>query len=574
MKIFEAALAADDFVPYTAENRNNLLGKVIELMELIDSGEHDNSIALREKAASLAPKLHITTRQMILFTLVLHAQKDNAVSMSEIAKSIAKPKIYLQQFKNDFEELRQKRLLRMYCGMGRMNHDADREITSYIVPDAVTDELGCKTEWTEKKHAQLSKVEFFDELGSLFDQCFEDAISAGYFSTELSLLVSNNSHLEFVQTVNKYKLSWDDCLLLLCFCNQTVGDNQNVQYQAIESICGSHCRAMRIWHELQKEEHRLQKMQIVEAAIQEGGFGNTESFCLTSKAQDILLGDMAEKQLTKKQVKGLIDHETIVVKELRYNRDERGRIERLESLLAQDSFHDVCKCLEAGNMRLGFTCLFSGEPGTGKTETVLQLAKKTARDVMKVDIASTKTKWFGESEKLIKGIFDRYRTLVRDAEEKKYNAPILFFNEADGILGKRQSLSGEHNGPLQTENAIQNIILDEMENLNGILIATTNLAANLDRAFERRFLYKIEFSRPDCESRKAIWQSMFPDLADNDAEDLASTFEFSGGQIENIARKRLVDAVLFDEPSNMDAMLALCREEKMDKEKRQIGFCS
>jgi hypothetical protein len=35
---------------------------------------------------------------------------------------------------------------------------------------------------------------------------------------------------------------------------------------------------------MQKEEQRLQKMQLVEADIQEGGFGNPESFCLTQRA--------------------------------------------------------------------------------------------------------------------------------------------------------------------------------------------------------------------------------------------------------------------------------------------------
>lgn len=44
-----------------------------------------------------------------------------------------------------------------------------------------------------------------------------------------------------------------------------------------------------------------------------------------------------------------------------------------------------------------------------------------------------------------------------------------------------------------------------MENLNGILIATTNLQDNMDRAFERRFLYKIQFDRPDVQSRGKIW---------------------------------------------------------------------
>lgn len=86
------------------------------------------------------------------------------------------------------------------------------------------------------------------------------------------------------------------------------------------------------------------------------------------------------------------------------------------------------------------------------------------------------------------------------------------------------------------ENSIQNIILQEIEQLDGILIATTNLAENMDKAFERRFLYKIQFEKPDLNCRTQIWQAMIPPLNDADASYLAGKYDFSGGEIENIAR--------------------------------------
>jgi SpoVK/Ycf46/Vps4 family AAA+-type ATPase len=77
----------------------------------------------------------------------------------------------------------------------------------------------------------------------------------------------------------------------------------------------------------------------------------------------------------------------------------------------------------------------------------------------------------------------------------------------------------------QMENSMQNIILQEIENLDGILIATTNLTQNIDKAFDRRFLYKIEFKKPEIQVRKSIWKSMFPDLSGRDAFMLASNFD-------------------------------------------------
>jgi AAA+ superfamily predicted ATPase len=113
----------------------------------------------------------------------------------------------------------------------------------------------------------------------------------------------------------------------------------------------------------------------------------------------------------------------------------------------------------------------------------------------------------------------------------------------------------------------------EMENLNGILIATTNLTKNLDKAFERRFLYKIEFGKPELETRRALWQSMLPELSKNDADLLASRFDFSGGQIENILRKRQVDLVLEGKEPSLDALIAYCKDESMIKETGlRIGF--
>jgi len=112
--------------------------------------------------------------------------------------------------------------------------------------------------------------------------------------------------------------------------------------------------------------------------------------------------------------------------------------------------------------------------------------------------------WVGGSEKNIKALFERYRQYVKKIENK----PVLFFNEADAIIGKRMEFNDKSRAVDQMENTVQNIILQEMENLDGILIATTNLTKNMDTAFERRFLYKITFNKPEKEVRHHIWKSM------------------------------------------------------------------
>jgi SpoVK/Ycf46/Vps4 family AAA+-type ATPase len=224
--------------------------------------------------------------------------------------------------------------------------------------------------------------------------------------------------------------------------------------------------------------------------------------------------------------------------------------------------------MKAQKMRCGFACIFYGSPGTGKTETVLQLARMTGRNIMQVNISEVKSCWVGESEKNIKAIFDRYREQAKKAKL----APILLFNEADAVIGKRKE--GADRAVDKMENSIQNIILQEMETLDGIMIATTNLEQNMDKAFERRFLYKVKFNKPSVEVRSHIWQSMIPVLSDKESLALAEKYDFSGGQIENIARHYAIDNVLHGDGENrLDRLFAYSDSERFEKkEQRKIGF--
>ncbi len=121
---------------------------------------------------------------------------------------------------------------------------------------------------------------------------------------------------------------------------------------------------------------------------------------------------------------------------------------------------------------------------------------------------------------------------------------------------------------------IKDIILQEMGNLDGILIATTNLAQNMDKAFERRFLYKIKFEKPTVEARMSMWHEMIPYLKEEDTRILAIKHEFSGGQIENIARHYTIGNILHGKSENViEELSAYCDNERLEtKGIRKIGF--
>ena len=106
------------------------------------------------------------------------------------------------------------------------------------------------------------------------------------------------------------------------------------------------------------------------------------------------------------------------------------------------------------------------------------------------------------------------------------------------------------------------------------MIATTNLVQNMDAAFERRFLYKVKFEKPELAQRTKIWQSMMIRLSDDTAAKLASSFDFSGGQIENITRKCDIESILYgDEYVTEEKIEQYCQEEKIVRRcSSRIGF--
>lgn len=317
--------------------------------------------------------------------------------------------------------------------------------------------------------------------------------------------------------------------------------------------------------------HRLFEDGLIEHACVDG-MAITSRFVLTGKCKELLEGfePQGNKGLEiNPHAQGVIPHTNIKEKAMFYNTTEQQQIERLTNLLSQENLPVVQQRLTDQGMRKGFACLFYGAPGTGKTETVLQIARRTGRDILQVDIANMRDKFVGETEKNIKAVFDSYRRVCKCCEVM----PILFFNEADAIFNKRTE--NVEKSVDKMDNAMQNIILQEMENLEGILIATTNLTSNLDKAFERRFLFKVEFRIPEVPVKQQLWSSMLQGLTDEEAHRLAVNYNFSGGQIENIARQRAIDFILSGKQASLEDIEGYCKAEMIGRshnKRSAIGF--
>jgi DNA polymerase III delta prime subunit len=373
----------------------------------------------------------------------------------------------------------------------------------------------------------------------------------------------------FVQKLKSFRLGVSEEALLLVFSHLFVNNNDdNIGYHDLNFFYDKRYEWNYIRSRLVNNTHVLLDVKMIEYN-NDDGFVNRESFRMTWKAKQMLFPELSLASMRQDiNRKGLIKNEDIVEKQLFYDKDVAAQVTDLGQLLEEEHYREICERLKGKGYRSGFTCLFYGAPGTGKTETVLQLARKTGRDIMQVNVTEIRSKWVGDSEKNIKAIFDNYRRKVRDCE----HTPILLFNEADAIISRRKE--GVEHSVDKMENTIQNIILQEMETLDGILIATTNLEQNMDKAFERRFLYKVKFNKPTLEVRSHIWLSMIPSLECETATLLAQKFDFSGGQIENIARHYTIDSILHgDSVNTQETLLRHCENEQLDnRNNRRIGF--
>jgi AAA+ superfamily predicted ATPase len=211
----------------------------------------------------------------------------------------------------------------------------------------------------------------------------------------------------------------------------------------------------------------------------------------------------------------------------------------------------------------GTTMLFYGPPGTGKTATAEAIARQLGRKLGYVQYDKLYSKWFGDSEKHIRQVF----------EEAKEAECVLVFDEADACFGRRlHELHSADRG----HNAITNILMQEIERFRGLVILTTNREFAFDKAFERRILLRLEFPVPGVEERERIWRLFLgkcprlePDVS---FTVLAERFPLTGGYIKNAVIKAVTAAAREDRAITMADLEQAAKEELGNRREKAIGF--
>lgn len=547
----------------------NLADTLNNILDIIDNNCTDAGGAIHilpnnlepfsEETAYLKDRMNLEPFQSILFAVIIITHANGRCNLNNVGKRLGKSYLQMLSYSKDIFALRDRGLIRL---KGTNDISVPGEVMESIMSDKVFEQPPIEGLNTR---ALLRRI--FNCVKHLYDGDY----SPYQFVDEVQILLDANPQTSYASACEKYKVTptrmspFDRALFhVLAYLyirrDYTIFDMGDVEdYFKDEETMDT----MRDFYD--SGNLGLQIVGIIEPAKGEG-IRDSASFSFKEDVVRDLFADIKVKASNLKTV-DINDLAGKPAKQLFYNTEEKRQIERLGNLLEEDSLQKVFSSMKEKGLRTGMICLFYGDPGTGKTETVYQMARRTGRGILEADVAKLRNCYIGETEKNMRALFSDYRK----ACEENDRMPILLFNEADAILGKR--MEGAVKAVDRMENSVQNILLQEMETFEGIMIATTNLLGNLDPAFERRFLFKIRFNKPEMEPRSKIWLSQIPSLSQDDALSLAGEFAFSGGQIENVVRKYTIDSVLTGQEGGFEQLCQFCREESVGQTKRnKIGF--
>jgi SpoVK/Ycf46/Vps4 family AAA+-type ATPase len=338
-----------------------------------------------------------------------------------------------------------------------------------------------------------------------------------------------------------------------------------------------------------QKDGRLIKERIIEictAGRSIFGGERIEAVKLNNKIKWVLLGE--KKRQKKEKMKGDNFFEVVkpsvaldkVILHPKTNEELKIAVEKIQgntsNLLAEWGIKGSLQQAESIKMKkrlFSVIMLFYGPPGTGKTLAANAAAHTLNRSLITFDCSKIVSMWFGESQKNVKKIFDKYKEMAKGMRRP----PVLLLNEADQFLHKRVDASWSTGS---TQNEMQNIFLEQLEKFEGILIATTNLVELMDSAFSRRFHHKIEFKRPMPEERLRLWQIHIPEkaplAADVNLRHLSEEYDLSGGQIALAVQNAATMAAMRGNKICQRDLISACEQEMAgnfdEKARQRIGF--
>jgi ATPases of the AAA+ class len=547
----------------------NVLEAITDIAKKLENSQLEERVLaeINQPLNELSEYLYVTPNQSMIFAILFILQvKLYNVDLRDMVNFLDINFIDSLNLKADIDRLLESNLIEVeYHKKGKFRSSSFGKSNFSIKPE-VSDSIYSNEKLPRLVNMKLDIYGFVKTVSNYIDQRNEEKIDTVELFDLVEELELSNRHLEPVIKIVALLNIDDRTLLYEIMDDHIIGFSSSMEKTLRDIYLVARKRIIKV-RELVEKTNKMYELDFI--TLGESRFANDFTLNLTNNAIEFFLQEDATLFMRNKKVKNVLLNENIKYKELYYEPNLEKEVNFLSTSLENDNFNKLQDRLTDMTLSKGVSAIFYGTPGTGKTETAYQIAKATGRDILLVDISQSKSMWFGESEKRVKEIFDNYRKICNTSEIK----PILLFNEADAILNKRHDNS--HSNVGQTENTIQNILLEELEKFEGIMIATTNLQGNLDAAYERRFLFKIKFETPTAEVKSKIWQNKLSWIDNEFAQKLSKDFSFSGGEIDNIVRKITMKEVLTGDRPDSSEIYGYCQNEKVLSNKKRnvrVGF--
>ena len=342
-------------------------------------------------------------QSLIIAMVFVMNYKGDTVDLKDLIDHFQCNPMKLLEFSDDFDTLFAKGILKKQISPRRFRLALSSE--QFTINETITEAILNNKPMPDVNRQEVKDgIELLEKLIMFGKDRDDDAMTTFELFAQTKELISTHLHFPLIKKIHDYEFDIKDTYLLVCMIWETISGSETTDIgRTTTRIFDNPSERINYIQKILSGDNQLVRQNFVE--IVESDFFNDTELKLSESSLKMLQEFGLRLFANKKRRNSILEPGKINPKVLYFNESERKQLDLLKTLLEEDNFRQTQLRLQSKGFPKGITALLHGLPGTGKTETVLQVAKDTNREIVKVDISQSKSMWFGESEKIIKSIF-------------------------------------------------------------------------------------------------------------------------------------------------------------------------